>query len=176
MADRGARRWFVLAVVVAFVAVLSQGLWANPSPSPSTSASTTTKTTTTTSPVAAVDRATQAYDQGVRYADLEDFQHAVTQFENAVSLRKDYAEAFNMLGFSYRHLGDYRRALTAYKSALRLKPDFAEAHEYIGEAYLGVGDLANAMRHYMTLQRLKSTEAVDLWTRIVAFVNATPEG
>ena len=94
-------------------------------------------------------------------------------FRKAVSLKKDFVEAYNMLGFSLRKQGNYDEAIKNYKKALSLNPEFAEAHEYIGEAYLGTGDRGSAWEHYAALQKLGSKEAEELGRKIEEYDKAS---
>lgn len=118
------------------------------------------------------EQARSYYDKGVGLAEKKEYGKAAGMFRKAVSLKKDFAEAYNMLGFSLRKQGKYDKAIKSYKKALSLNPDFAEAHEYIGEAYLGIGDRGSAWEHYLTLQKLGSEEAEELARKIEEYDKA----
>lgn len=77
-------------------------------------------------------RAEAHYELGVMYHErmFESLDQAITEYEQAVKLRSDYAEAYFNLGLSYHtkaKLGTddktlYRKALAAYKAYLKHDP------------------------------------------------------
>ena len=56
---------------------------------------------------------------------LED---AVKDYEKALALKPDYAEALYNLGITLRELGQIDAAIKSYKQALTIKPDYFGAH------------------------------------------------
>ena len=56
-------------------------------------------------------------------------EEAVWQFEEAVRLKPDHAEACYNLGSVFARLGRTTEAGRAFREALRLKPDLAEARD-----------------------------------------------
>ena len=119
------------------------------------------------------EQARSYYDKGMALAEKEKYDRAAGMFRQAVSLKKDFAEAYNMLGFSLRKQGKYDEAIKNYTKALSINPKFAEAHEYIGEAYLGIGDRGSAWEHYLALQKLGSEEAEELGRKIEEYDKAS---
>jgi tetratricopeptide (TPR) repeat protein len=111
------------------------------------------------------------YDAGYAASQAENYREAVRNFRRAVSLNRDYAEAYNMLGFSLRKLGRVKEALANYEKALKLKPDFPEAREYYGEAHLQNGNLAGALEQYRILEQSGSAEAQELLEKIEEYKN-----
>jgi len=106
------------------------------------------------------------YDVGYAASQQERYRTAVRSFRRAVALDRDFAEAYNMLGFSLRKLGRIKQALANYETALKLKPDFPEAREYYGEAHLQNGDLEAALEQYRILEQSGSEEAQELLAKI----------
>ena len=106
------------------------------------------------------------YDLGYVASQEERYREGVRSFRKALSLNRDYAEAYNMLGFSLRKLGRVKEALANYEKALKLKPDFPEAREYYGEAHLQNGNLEAALEQYRILEQSGSEEAQELLARI----------
>ncbi len=111
------------------------------------------------------------YNAGYSASDAGKYQEAVTDFKNAISLKSDYAEAYNMLGFCTRKLGNVNEAFPYYEKALKLKPNFPEAREYYGEAYLQEGDLVKAVQQYIILEKSGNKNARELLEKIEVFVN-----
>ncbi len=115
--------------------------------------------------------ALQWYNTGYAASQAGRYGEAITDFTNAISLKSDYAEAYNMLGFCTRKSGDAVKALTYYQTALKLKPDFPEAREYYGEALLQRGDLVHAVQQYIILEKARSANANELLDQIQAYVD-----
>ena len=111
------------------------------------------------------------YNVGYAASQAGNYTEAINDFQKAISLKSDYAEAYNMLGFSTRKTGDVAKAFTYYETALRLKPNFPEAREYYGEAYLQQGNLAKAVQQYIILQKAGNKNATELLEKIGDFVN-----
>ncbi len=111
------------------------------------------------------------YNSGYAASKVGKYQDAIADFNSAIALKTDYAEAYNMLGFCSRKTGDVTKAFTYYETALKLKPDFPEAREYYGEAFLQQGNLAKAVQQYVILQKAGSKFARELLDEIDRFVN-----
>ena len=111
------------------------------------------------------------YNVGYNASDKGQFDEAIQDFKTAVSLKSDYAEAYNMLGYCSRRMGDVKMSFDYYDTALKLKPNFPEAREYLGEAYLQDGNLAKAVQQYIILQKTDDKNAKMLLNSISDFVN-----
>lgn len=74
------------------------------------------------------------YNRGYCYFLADDkYDAAISDFEQAVALKPDYAEAHFMLGSIYERFGDKEAALRYYQAALKAKPDFAAAATAVQE-------------------------------------------
>jgi tetratricopeptide (TPR) repeat protein len=111
------------------------------------------------------------YNAGYAAAKAAKYDEAIKDFTDAIGLKSDYAEAYNMLGFCTRKQGNVAKAFNYYETALKLKPNFPEAREYYGEAYLQQGNLAKAVQQYVILQKAGSKFASELLDEIDTFVN-----
>jgi tetratricopeptide (TPR) repeat protein len=112
------------------------------------------------------------YNQGYAAWKQGKWSDAAKYFQNAISVKSDYAEAYSMLGFCTRKLGDATKAIGYYETALKLKPNFPEAREYFGEAYLQQGNLAKAVQQYIWLEKAGSKNAKELLEKISDYVSA----
>ena len=81
------------------------------------------------------------------------FNSARTDFERAVKLKPDYAEAFNNLGVVYYQQGEYRKAISRYKSAISIR-DSASFHSNLGSVYFAQKKLPMAMNEYLLALQL----------------------
>jgi Flp pilus assembly protein TadD len=59
---------------------------------------------------------------------------AIPQFQEAIRLKPDYAEAYNNLGTALAAKGRLEEAIGRFQEAVRLKPDYAEARNNLGLA------------------------------------------
>jgi Tfp pilus assembly protein PilF len=110
------------------------------------------------------------YNKGLALSDAGKYSDALPEFQRAVALRTDFAEAYNMIGFTYRKLGKLNLSLRSYEKALKIRPDFPEAYEYLGETYLAADDLVHAMKNYLYLRNGGQKQAQELWEKIVDYV------
>jgi len=72
---------------------------------------------------------------------------ALSQLEQAVSLRPDFAEAWSDLGLARKSALDEPGAIAAYKRAVELNPADAVAQYRLGAEYLRAGQAPNAVEH-----------------------------
>ena len=108
---------------------------------------------------------------GVASKNLGDEKSALANFEKAISLRPDYAEAYSNFGNFLLKIGDNDGAIQNYKKALELKPDYAEAHYNLGNALQQSKEPEKALKQYLRSIRLNSNY-VDSYFRIAAIFDA----
>ena len=56
---------------------------------------------------------------------------AIDAYNKALSIKPDYAEAFNNMGIALKEQGKLEEAIASYNKALSLKPDYAEAQHIV---------------------------------------------
>jgi tetratricopeptide (TPR) repeat protein len=71
---------------------------------------------------------------GIAYHQLQQLDNAKKYYEQALKVKRDYAEAMNNVGTVYYARKSYRRAISYYKRALRLS-DSASIYSNLGTAY-----------------------------------------
>ena len=76
--------------------------------------------------------------------NLGEYQRAIKDFDEALRLDPQLAEAFYNLGFVYLNLGQYQRAIQNYGEAIRLDPQDGEAYTNRAAAYTLLGMDAEA--------------------------------
>ena len=74
--------------------------------------------------------------RGVLQAGLQQYEHAVESYQNALEIQADSPETYNNLGNAFRYLGNLDGAVESYRRALEIQPDFAEAHNNFGNVLL----------------------------------------
>jgi tetratricopeptide (TPR) repeat protein len=85
---------------------------------------------------------------GILLAAIGCFDQAVSHYQQALSLARDFAEAHVNLGAALEALRRTDEAMAHYRLALALKPDCAEAHNNLGNALLARQRVEEAISHY----------------------------
>ena len=93
-------------------------------------------------------KARKLYDKGQNLFAQEEFRKAIVQYEKAVSKDKDFAFAYDMLGYSHRKLNEFDKAIEYYNKSLKIDPkgkmplgnipiafEYSERYEEAIEAY-----------------------------------------
>jgi Tfp pilus assembly protein PilF len=160
----GFKTFKVLLALLLLVPLAVFAVGTGPAPTGSTSSAGSTSGATMT--------ADDHYNKGLTLSDAKSYSDALAEFQKAVALRSNFAEAYNMIGFTYRMLGKLDLSLRNYEKALSLQPDFPQAHEYLGETYLAANDLLHAMQNYLILKNAGRQEAQELWDKIVSYVGS----
>lgn len=75
-------------------------------------------------------------NRGVAYDDLGQYQRAIEDYNKAIRLKPNNADAYYNRGLAYKELGQYPRAIRDFDQAIRLKPDYADAYYNRGVLYL----------------------------------------
>ena len=69
---------------------------------------------------------------------------AIEDYDEAIRLNPQYADAYNTRGDAYRRDGQYERAIQDYDEAIRLNPRFIEAITSLGQLRMAEGKTAEA--------------------------------
>ncbi|NJN39191.1 MAG: tetratricopeptide repeat protein [Acaryochloridaceae cyanobacterium CSU_3_4] len=77
-----------------------------------------------------------------------DNKGAISDYDQAIQLKPDYAEAYNNRGIARSALGDNKGAISDLDKAIQLKPDYAVAYVNRGIARHGLGDHKGAISDY----------------------------
>ena len=85
---------------------------------------------------------------GKTYLEMDRIEEARTCFEEALTLKPDYAEARYKLGNALRIQGKLDAALACYQMAILVNPKYAEAHNNEGVVYEEKGLLKEAIAAY----------------------------
>ena len=92
---------------------------------------------------------------------------AIVDFDQAIQLEPDYAQAYNDRGFAKYKLGAYEAAVVDLNKAIQFKADYAEAYLRRGIANIRLHRINEARMDFQTALRLaKQTNDVELQTVI----------
>jgi len=103
------------------------------------------------------------FNRGDEYLQLNNYKEAIREFEKAISLKPDWAEAYFQLGIAHSKIpvtdkdrsAHNKAALKAFKKVIQLKPTWAEAYNELGRRYSESGESAEAVKSFKEAIRLK---------------------
>jgi len=87
-------------------------------------------------------------NRGLAYKNLGDYNQAIKDFEAAIGMKPDYAEAYYNRGLAHKALGNVGQAIADYSQAIRIKPNLVEAYNNRGNAYGESGDCTLALMDF----------------------------
>jgi len=111
-----------------------------------------------------------AYDysvRGNRYYGQQDYDRAIADYNNAIRIDPNYANAYLMRGYSYHtragiksrnkadRLADVNNAIADLTQAIRLEPNNASAYRYRGYSYRLISDFDRAIADITQAIRLE---------------------
>ena len=85
---------------------------------------------------------------GTFYKSNDQLDIAITKFEQALTLKPDYAEAHYNLGVTLRELDKIEEAIKCYKNAIGIKNAYPNAHYNLGNALLSLKQYDDSIKHF----------------------------
>jgi lipoprotein NlpI len=116
------------------------------------------------------DQAVNYRNRGDEYRTKREFGRARADFNEALRLDPEFADAFVGRGLTYHAEGGYGHALADYGEALRLAPESADAFKGRALIYQAEGDYDHALADYGEAIRVSSEKAGMYRYRGVAFL------
>jgi tetratricopeptide (TPR) repeat protein len=92
---------------------------------------------------------------GASAAQIGQLDDAILAFQKALSIKPDYAEAYNNIGNVLKDQDKMKEAIEAYNKALSIKPDYAEPFNNMGNAFRDQGRLNEAIKVYKKALSIK---------------------
>jgi len=115
-------------------------------------------------------RADDLYLQGLKHFERENWQTAITVFNQAIRLDPDLAPAYGNRGIARAELGNFSAAIKDYNQVIRLVPDDDKAYYNRGVAHSALGNYDAAVQDYTRSIRLNSGDADSYYNRGNALV------
>jgi tetratricopeptide (TPR) repeat protein len=100
------------------------------------------------------------YMIGNALAALGKSTEALASFEKAVSLKPDYADAYNNMANLLNQAGKHEAAMEKCHKALKIRPDFVEALNILGNAQFALGRHQEAISSYQKAIKLRPSYAL----------------
>jgi 2-polyprenyl-3-methyl-5-hydroxy-6-metoxy-1,4-benzoquinol methylase len=87
---------------------------------------------------------------------------AVAEYQRALALKPDFAEAHNNLGTAFHDQGKLAEAAAQYRHVLTLAPGYAGAHSNLGKALMEAGDPIQALKALQRSIEIEESENAKL--------------
>jgi tetratricopeptide (TPR) repeat protein len=96
----------------------------------------------------AEERANRQFLEGMRLMAPKTYPTAIADFDRAIGIWPQFAEAYLERGVAHQSLGQIDSALADFNKALDLNPGLARAHTARGAIYRSRGDIKGAMEEF----------------------------
>ena len=107
--------------------------------------------------------------EGNKFYEAGDYDRAIAEYNKAINLKSDYADAYAWRGNAYRRKGENSRAIDDYTMALRYKSNYPEVYNYRGYLYAQNSDYTRAIADYTQALRFRADYADALFNRAYAY-------
>jgi tetratricopeptide (TPR) repeat protein len=114
------------------------------------------------------------YNLGNAFLQQERLDEAMVQYQKALAINPDYAEAHNNLGNVLIQQGRAGEAIAHFQKALAIKPDYADAQNNLGSAFLQQGRLEEAIAHYQKTLAINPDDA-EVLNKLAWLLATSPE-
>jgi tetratricopeptide (TPR) repeat protein len=94
------------------------------------------------------------HTRGLKHLNKQDYDRAISDFDQALQLDPKLARAYHNRGYTYANKRDYDRAISDYDQAIRLDPKDAFAYYDRGMAYFIKDDYDHAISNFEQAIRL----------------------
>ncbi len=96
---------------------------------------------------------------GATLVEKGQIDEAISQYQEAIRLKPDYAGFQYNLGVAFNKKGRTDEAISQFQEAIRLAPDYAEAYNNLGSVLVAKGQIDEAISQFRKAIRLKPDDA-----------------
>ncbi len=111
------------------------------------------------------------YNRGNAYKIIGNYERAILDYDNAITIYPQYADAYNNRGNAYTKLRNYEQAVNDYNTAIRFAPQYADAYNNRGFAYRRLGNYFQAIDDFSVVIDLNPEYAVAYYGRGNSYYN-----
>jgi tetratricopeptide (TPR) repeat protein len=115
------------------------------------------------------DLAIEYYNRGIAFRHKGDYDRAIADYTQAITLDPKYENAYVNRGNMYREKGDFDRAIADYTQVITLDPKYENAYFKRGNMYREKGDFDRAIADYSEAIRLDPENVATVINRGVAY-------
>jgi len=138
------RNCLSIMVIIAALLVGCGGEETSPAPTSAAPTPTSVPPTPTTAPTPTLS-ARDHMERGIAYHDEGELDEAVAEYEKAVELDPNNADAHRNLGTAYGEQGRLEESAAAYERAIEIDPQFGEAYGDLTVTYFRLGRIPEAL-------------------------------
>ena len=109
-------------------------------------------------------------NRGIDYRKEGKLDLAIKDFDKAIELNPEFAEAYNNLGNAYDDKGDFDKAIVNFNTAIKFKSDFVDAYVNRGVAYGKRDEFNKAIADFTTAINLDPYHAGAYYNRGNAYL------
>lgn len=88
------------------------------------------------------------YKRGMKRCQQEDYQAAISAFDQAIQINSSWADAYYNRGLAYAKLGEAGKAIDDYDRTLKINSNWADAYNNRGNAHYKLGNYEKAIEDY----------------------------
>lgn len=103
------------------------------------------------------------------YKDKGEYDRAIADYTEALSINPNYIEAYNRRGNAYSYKGEFDKAIADYNRALKMDSEYVEAYYRRGNVYYDKGEYNKAIADYTQALEIDTTHAETYYNRGNAF-------
>ena len=109
-------------------------------------------------------RAVVHFKKGHSYQEKGQWDKAIAEYNKAIELNPEYAEAYYNRGLAHYHKGQYDQAISDYNKAIEINPEYAVVYHNRGSAYIKLDQSDRACDDYQKACDLGDCEGLD-WAK-----------
>ncbi len=101
--------------------------------------------------------------------DEKDYNKAIDNYNMALKLNSEYAEAYYFRGYAYYNLKDYGKAIEDYSKAIKLNPEYEVVYDFRGNVYADLKEYDKAIEDYSKAIELNPEDAYAYYFRGITY-------